>query len=115
MKQEQNIIDKKAVFAFDFKLFKKDKLFNRGFVSIESFSIDKEVDTLLFERVEEFVEASIIDKGYVTTYAGIFCAVYHNSILYAIIAYHPSFRYEILRSSKDTNAFIKDIAPGLKL
>lgn len=101
-------------FKFNINLFKKNDIIGQTLFTHQAFKT-KQCIPIILKKVQEYLEATVIEKGFVTTYAGIFCAVYSDSKLVFVIAYHPSFRYEIIKDKKDIYNFINDITPGLKL
>lgn len=67
--------------------------------------------------VKKELEITVIQNGAVTTHAGFFTILYQDAKEkpWAVIAYRPSFNYDVYTDLKQMNDYLAINAPGIKL
>lgn len=67
--------------------------------------------------VKKKLENTIIQNGAITTHAGFFTILYQESKRkpWALIAYRPSFNFDVYTDLKQINDYLAINAPGMKI
>lgn len=106
---ENQLVDFTAV---NFK--KTTKLSNGTFQEMGNISKAK---SKAISTVKKELEQIVIDKGAITTHAGFFTLIFQeqNKRPWAVVAYRPSFNFDLITGTQEIHDFLQITAPGLQL
>jgi len=106
---ENNLVE------FSASVYKKTELLFESFFK-EKGNVPK-ARSKAIKSVKDGLESTVIKEGGVTTHGGFFALIYQADTKkpWAIIAYRPSFNYDLINHPKQMEAYLAINAPGMKL
>lgn len=106
----------KSVVGFIVSVYKKTELLSENDF-LEAGIVPKARSKAL-KTVQDGLETIVIGQGAMTTHAGIFAIIYQENNpgkAWAVIAYRPTFNYDVYTDLKSMNDYLAINAPGMRL